>query len=67
MTDKKTKYTTIKVPVRSSEYYSKISKMRKTKSGGKTFQDKELARAAQAKGAATKRAKKDASQKEDMR
>ncbi len=41
------------------EFYSKISKMRKTKSGGKIFKDKELARAAQAKGVQVRLSKKD--------
>lgn len=50
-----------KLTKKDPEFYSKISQMRKTKSGGKTFLDKEKARAAQAKGAATKRAKKAAS------
>ena len=47
MTKEEIEYQTIKVPKRSSEYYSKISKMRKTKSGGKGFVDKEKAREAQ--------------------
>jgi hypothetical protein len=48
------------------DFYSKISQMRKIKSGGKTFLDKEVARAAQAKGVenklrkAAKRAKREA-------
>lgn len=36
------------------EFFSKISRMRKVKSGGKTFIDKDKARAAQAKGVAAK-------------
>lgn len=36
------------------QFYSKISQMRKVKSGGKTFKNKEIARAAQAKGVATR-------------
>lgn len=40
------------------DFYSKISQMRKVKSGGKYFLDKKAARAAQAKGAEVKRAKK---------
>ena len=43
------------------EFYSKISRMRKVKSGGKYFKDKEAARAAQQKGIKSRRAKKDAS------
>ena len=40
------------------DFYSKISQMRKIKSGGMTFKDKEKAREAQAKGAETKRSRK---------
>lgn len=36
------------------QFYSKISQMRKVKSGGKTFNDKEIARAAQRKGVEAK-------------
>lgn len=36
-------------------FYSDISKKRKTFSGGKTFQDKDKARAAQAKGVISRR------------
>lgn len=36
------------------DFYSKISQMRKVKSGGKTFEDKEKAREAQRKGVETK-------------
>lgn len=42
------------------DFYSKISQMRKIKSGGKTFADKEAARAAQRKAVESRRAKKDA-------
>lgn len=50
MNEDEIEYQTIRVPKRSSEYYSRISKMRKTKSGGKTFLDKEKAREAQKRG-----------------
>lgn len=43
--DKRTKSILDKDP----EFYSRISNMRKIKSGGKTFADKEAARAAQRK------------------
>lgn len=40
------------------DFYSKISQMRKVKSGGKTFEDIEAARAAQRKSAESRRRKK---------
>lgn len=40
------------------EFYSKISQMRKVRSGGKTFQDKDKARAAQIKAVKSRRANK---------
>lgn len=43
-----------KLTKQDPDFYSKISKMRKVKTGGKTFLDKDKARAAQAKGVATK-------------
>jgi hypothetical protein len=54
MSEEEKEYQTIKVPKRSSEYYSRISKMRKVKSGGKTFLDKEKAREAQRLGVEAK-------------
>ena len=41
------------------DFYSKISQMRKVKSGGKYFKDKEAARQAQAKGVESRKANRD--------
>ena len=40
------------------EFFSKISQMRRVKSGGKTFVNKDFAKAAQAKGVAARKARK---------
>lgn len=48
-----------KLSKKDPEFFSKISQMRKVKSGGKIFADKEVARAAQAKAVKSRRAKKD--------
>lgn len=53
MNGKKTRDTNLKKY--GKDYYSRISRKRKTFSGGQTFRDPEVARAAQLKAAATRK------------